>query len=304
MINDFKLPSFFIVGAQKCGTTTLHNLLSQDPRISLPKYKETHFFSTNYDKGIDWYRKQFSNNKYLLRGEVDPSYIFFPNVFKRIKREIKNPKFIFIFRRPLDRSYSHYIMSKSRGYEKLSFSDAINKENQRLKDGKLFSFTNFSYLKRSEYSIQLNHFFDLFNRENCIFIKFDDLFNKKMNKDKIKYIYDFLDLEFQNNIDFNIKKNSASISKSDFITNNLYNYTFLRQVLRKIIISKNLRYKIKKIIDGYNRKSINPELLKMEKIKIFDNLSDSIIDWNNKEVKKIMEIIKIDLTDWYINGKF
>ena len=116
--------------------------------------------------------------------------------------------------------------------------------------------------------------------------------------------YDFLDLEFQNNIDFNIKKNSASISKSDFITNNLYNYTFLRQVLRKIIISKNLRYKIKKIIDGYNRKSINPELLKMEKIKIFDNLSDSIIDWNNKEVKKIMEIIKIDLTDWYINGKF
>ena len=42
----------------------------------------------------------------------------------------------------------------------------------------------------------------------------------------------------------------------------------------------------------------------MEKIKIFDNLSDSIIDWNNKEVKKIMEIIKIDLTDWYINGKF
>ena len=150
-----KSPDFFIVGAQKCGTSTVHNWLNQDSRINLPRYKETHFFSTHYSKGMNWYLKQFPdfyNGQYVLRGEVDPSYMFFPKVFERIKRDTDNPKFIFIFRKPIDRSYSHYIMSKFRGCELLSFSDAINAENQRLKDKDIFSFTHFSYLKRSKYS--------------------------------------------------------------------------------------------------------------------------------------------------------
>jgi len=298
MDNNIKSPSFFIVGSQKCGTTTLHNWLNQDSRINLPKYKETHFFSTHYNKGINWYIKQFIRGDYLLRGEIDPSYIFFPNVFKRIKRDIKNPKFIFIFRKPLDRSYSHYMMTKSRGHEKLSFNEAINIENKRLQDRDVFSFTHYSYLKRSEYATQLNNFFKFFNESDCIYIKFDDLFNKNLSKKILKNIYDFLGLEFQNNIDFNIKKNTASISKTNFITKNLYNHTFLRKIMKKIIISRDLRYKIKNFIDDYNRKPMDSELLKIEKTKIFNNLSDDIIQWNNEQVKKVMEIIKIDLTDW------
>ena len=44
----------FIIGAQKSGTTTVHNLLSPHPEISLPKIKETHYFSNEflYKKGI------------------------------------------------------------------------------------------------------------------------------------------------------------------------------------------------------------------------------------------------------------
>ena len=55
----------FIIGAQKSGTTALHNLLYSHPEVSLPNIKETHFFSMNenYLKGIDWYKTQFDCNE-------------------------------------------------------------------------------------------------------------------------------------------------------------------------------------------------------------------------------------------------
>ena len=60
-------------------------------------------------------------------------------------------KFIIIFRKPLERAFSHYLMSCYRGYEKLSFIEAIEKEDERLaNDINLFSFVNHSYLKMKE----------------------------------------------------------------------------------------------------------------------------------------------------------
>ena len=50
LMNTNKFPDFFIIGMQKSGTSTLHSLLNQDKRISLPYRKETHFFSINYNK--------------------------------------------------------------------------------------------------------------------------------------------------------------------------------------------------------------------------------------------------------------
>ena len=35
-----KLPNFIIVGAAKCGTSSLHNYLNQHPDIFLPSYRE------------------------------------------------------------------------------------------------------------------------------------------------------------------------------------------------------------------------------------------------------------------------
>ena len=68
----------YIIGAQKSGTTTLHDLLSNHNQISLPKIKETHFFSHDevFSKGFNWYLNQFNlDNKIIC--EVDPSYLFF-----------------------------------------------------------------------------------------------------------------------------------------------------------------------------------------------------------------------------------
>jgi hypothetical protein len=46
------LTNLFIVGAPKCGTTTLHDLLNSQENIEMSAVKEPHFFSEDLTKKI------------------------------------------------------------------------------------------------------------------------------------------------------------------------------------------------------------------------------------------------------------
>jgi hypothetical protein len=55
------LPTFIIIGAMKCGTSSLWHYLRIHPEIVMSKVKELDFFilERNYSKGIEWYRSNF-----------------------------------------------------------------------------------------------------------------------------------------------------------------------------------------------------------------------------------------------------
>ena len=96
-------PSFFTVGAQKSGTTTLHDWLTSSSEVVMPAIKETHFFrdSEIYSLGEDWYRGQFRSHggdDSGVMGEIDPEYMFFPECAPRMKAMVKKPKLIFLLR--------------------------------------------------------------------------------------------------------------------------------------------------------------------------------------------------------------
>ena len=157
---------FFLSGFQKSGTTTIHEWLKQVDSIALPNIKETHFFSndSNYNKGLSWYFKNFKiSNKTTHIGEVDPSYILYKENLLKIKKNFNNsPYFIFIVRKPIDRAYSHYLMSKLRGYENLSFNTSLYKEKERiLNDDSDFSLINYGYFERSLYYKYIELFNDV-----------------------------------------------------------------------------------------------------------------------------------------------
>ena len=40
-----RIPDFFIIGHQKCGTTALYLMLKDHPQVFLPEHKEPRFFS-------------------------------------------------------------------------------------------------------------------------------------------------------------------------------------------------------------------------------------------------------------------
>tara|TARA_B100000579_G_C22824448_1_gene852353 strand:+ start:1002 stop:1874 length:873 start_codon:yes stop_codon:yes gene_type:complete len=285
---------FFILGAQKAGTSTLHEVLRSSSQVVLPKNKETHYFSFDekYKLGYRWYKSQFYNNGKIY-GEVDPSYLYIKKSAKRIKEINNKPKFIIILRKPIERSFSHYLMSKNRGYENLSFNEAIDAESNRLQSTNIFDIINFSYLDRSNYSNQISVYKKVFPKSDFLYLKFDDFFVADKTTRMYKEIFSFLSLDYEGEIK-DIHINRSYSSKIKFINNLLYNSLFIKTIGKIFIPNNNYRFKIKKYISELNRSS-----KKLPKLNI-DKLSKDIIQWNNNEVHKLNKITKLQLENWII----
>ena len=293
-MNTNNLPDFFILGVQKAATSSIHKILKQDYRISLPYQKETHFFSNNFDKKIEWYINQFKNKEYTLRGEVDPSYIFFKKSAINIKKYVKNPKFILILRKPIERAFSHYLMSKSRGYEEKSFFDALELEEKRLKTNSSFFLSHYSYLKRGNYYQQIIDFKNIFPKSKFLFLKYEDFKNIKKQKKFINMIYDFLNLKIKNNLNLSFHENKYGAMRFDFLRDLTHTNNNTRRFFKKLIPSEYLRFKIITFINNLNKIDSDKEKLNYKLLK------NKYIKWNNEQTDLISKICDLDINDWKI----
>ncbi len=191
------LPDFLILGASRCGTTSLHYYLNIHPAISMAR-KEVHFFDLFYNNGIGWYRQFFPTLFYkyyceiihsqkLLLGEATPYYLLHPLAPQRVSQFSPSVKLIVLLRNPVDRAYSDYWLQVKLGVETLSFEKAIDLEPERLKgekqriiiqDGRYYSFNHhrFSYLARSTYIDQILVWQRLFMPEQMLILRSEDFF--------------------------------------------------------------------------------------------------------------------------------
>ena len=194
------MPSFIIIGAQRCGATSLFENLIQHPSIKKPISKDIHFFDNyygTYDLGFGWYRGHFPTNIFgvvkdnkgdptIITGEATPHYMFHPWCPKRVKDALPDIKLIAVLRNPVERAYSHYQQSVKMGYETLSFREALSKENFRLKgekekilsDPDYYSLhhNRFSYLSGGIYLLQLKRWRKLFPKKQMLILRSEDLF--------------------------------------------------------------------------------------------------------------------------------
>ena len=138
------LPDFLIVGAQRCGTTSMYKALSQHPAmLPVPLQKGVHYFDKHYDRGGDWYRAHFPLQRTAQRraaavggapltGESSPYYMFHPLAGERIARDLPQVKLLVLLRDPVERAYSAHAHELARGYESEPFERAIELEPGRL----------------------------------------------------------------------------------------------------------------------------------------------------------------------------
>ncbi len=130
------LPTFFIIGAAKAGTTSLHFYLDLHPQIQMSDPKEPHFFA-GPENGVPFppervasaaaYERLF-DPAYEVRGEASPSYTNSPRrqgVPERIKAAVPEAKFLYLVRDPVERTVSHYRHSVAAGKERRPLAEAI-----------------------------------------------------------------------------------------------------------------------------------------------------------------------------------
>ncbi|MCG8636165.1 MAG: sulfotransferase domain-containing protein [Desulfobacterales bacterium] len=101
-------PDVLIIGAAKCGTSSLACNLNRHPAISIQD-QELHFFSKYWDRGADWYLSLFDRNA-GVRGEKSPTYLYFPESHERIHTLLPEAKLIVLLREPVSRAFSNWNM--------------------------------------------------------------------------------------------------------------------------------------------------------------------------------------------------
>jgi hypothetical protein len=241
--------NFFCVGAQKAGTTTLHDILKQHPDIYLPEKKEAHYFDLEerYIKGIQWYINNFYMNYSgeKICGEITPEYLYFEKVPERLFREFgSNLKLVFIFRNPIDRAFSHYLMNKRRLIEDNTFEKATKLEIERISQGEFENF-NYSYLSRGFYALQLKRYLKYFPLNNMHFINFEqDLV--KNRESTISRLLRFLELP-ETNLNIEIISNKAKSPRFKSLQYILYKRSIFKNLFRNL--SKDKKERIKEILE-------------------------------------------------------
>ena len=264
MSNPKTPPDFFVIGAQKAGTTTLHDRLLKCHLVNLPVIKETHFFSDDekYQRGLDWYFRQFPRDQsFTKRGEIAPDYLFSIQAPGRIRALTPKPDIIVIFRNPLERAYSHYLMAVRNGHENLSFHDALLAEQKSGTSPDPRSRSLHSYLGRSLYGEQLRRYLDTLPNARYLFLKFEDFTDEgEIGVRTYRRLCKFIGVpKCAAGTDITAKSNVASQPRFPLLRNLLYKPSTLKRVLRICIPSYDLRARIAQRLDLLNQRPIEKQ---------------------------------------------
>lgn len=248
------LPDFIIIGAQRCGTTSLYRYLIQHPSIAPAFRKEVHFFSKNFRKGPNWYREHFPSYLYkntirallgraFLTGEASTDYIFHPYAAQRAFRTVPRVKLIVLLRNPVDRAYSHYYHEVRKERESLSFEAAIEREPERLnsedtkgfvdRDYSSYNYLYYSYLTRGIYVDQLKAWMALFPREQVFILRSEDFYADPSTA--LLQTLEFLEVEKWELPEYR-KYNYGGYSRLDAAENNRPLYPSMDGAVRKALI--------------------------------------------------------------------
>ncbi len=165
---------FIGIGAPKCGTSKIAQLLAAHPQICLSEPKDVQYFNEratyvqqnpnpNRIKGLDWYMQHFNHcSADSIKGEFATVYMYCPKAAKLIQQTFPNVKIIAAIRQPAERAFSHYLMLRFfQKREQRNFEDLLKQEAEFIEKGK--------------YAQQLQPFFDLFDASQIMVINIEDL---------------------------------------------------------------------------------------------------------------------------------
>ena len=260
MINNFAL----IIGAMKCGTTSIFNCLVQHPEIAGCRYKEPHFFSKtkNFAKGFDYYQSLWEplEQTHKIALEATPGYTKVThqdpanaaaNIAKVQQEYGVKFKFIYVMRDPLERIESHYLHNALKGDG--AELTAVSQIDQSIID-------------TSKYAMQLDEYYQRFTADQILLLDFAQF---KINPDQsLRQICQFLnidpDFQFQQ-----VQKvhNGRQRLRFKLPLLNSLRHTQLVKFWRSAIPEEQ-KYALKSILGSRKQVSFRlPEQLKMEIIQ-------------------------------------
>ena len=181
-------PNFFLVGAAKCGTTSLHGYLSQHRDVFMADPKEPRFYDTDMPSSPQWsvrdpaaYAALFDGAEgFKVVGEASPSYLVSEVAPENIYADCPDAKILVSIRNPVDFMYSlHRQFIESCNEDLHDFADALGAEPDRARGERIPSVAHYPrqllYRQNARFAEQIERYFNRFGRERVKVVLMDDL---------------------------------------------------------------------------------------------------------------------------------
>ena len=276
-INNFVL----IIGAMKCGTTSLFNYLAEHPQIAACSDKEPCFFSKkdNWKKGYEWYQQLWNWNpdKHKIALEASTSYTRIPsysNAAEKIAKVNAKFKFIYIMRDPLERIKSHYNYSKIKG-----FVETQNKTSKEI---------DWRIIETTKYCKQIDEYYRRFPASDILLLDFTTL--KQNPTHLLRKICLFLDIDSE----YEFKLSEAhNVSKNLIVNSPIWN------LMKKNLL---LRSGIAKFIPQKQKNMLRSMLGSKfkEEIEFSTTQKQSILNELQSDLEKLKLHYNFDTSTWKI----
>ncbi len=292
-------PSFFIIGAPKCGTTSLYRYLTLHPNIIMSKPKEPHYFSNDINNGgvsdLDRYLNCFTNDygKENIKeiGEASTLYLYSEIAVKNILRFNEDAKFIVMLRNPIDIAHTyHQLAMKVFGETQSNFVSAWDLQSKRMKgykvpaacpDKKLLAYGEIAKLGK-----QVKKLLSVVDRKKIFFLLFDD-FVKSTEKEHMS-ILAFL----------NVNPRPLKTYKKYNKTKSLYNSSFTTLTNRLVGLKNKMGFSTSLgLADKIHKLNIRENSLSMLDKELILYLSQFF----EQDLDLLSSLIKKNLSGWRYN---
>jgi Sulfotransferase domain len=178
------LPNFLVIGTMKGGTSSLYRYLIHHPQIFMSPVKEPLFFSSEWDRGLEWYERLFDRaGRAVAIGESSTEYSAYPQapgVAKRIAKLLPEVRLVYLVRHPIERMLSEYHDYLVRGVEREPAAD-------RALLGEPF------YCNVSRYAMQIEQYLEYFSRDQLLIVKSEELRTARVQT--LRRVYEFLGVD-------------------------------------------------------------------------------------------------------------
>lgn len=279
------LPNFVVVGAQKSGTSSLHEYLLLHPDVAMCSVKEPDFFveERNWGKGIHWYESLFAHaDGATAVGEASTSYTMFPRykgVPRRIVDTLGDVRIIYLVRNPIERARSDYLHYRFpvRGRATQHVVAERRPIARALMENDIF-------LDTSRYAMQLDQYLEVVPRENILVITTESLGADRTNV--MRGVYEFIGVdpdraqgsfeeEFNRTIDLRVPRPS-------------YEAVSIVPMVDKLVGRLPLRL----------RMSIKSQPVDLTKAEIDDDLRAKVLDELRDDLERLSDLVGGDFDAW------
>jgi hypothetical protein len=302
MLDDLP-PSFFVVGAPRCGTTALSTALGGNRHISFSKPKETHFFIEDRSAMpvedvrrlyLERFQPDLQPDSQAI-GDGSVSYLYDPDAIRRAMEFDERAKFIASVRNPLDMLHSYHArllftldenekdFSRAWGLQEARRANRMLPKRCRLPQ--ILQYGDVAMLGK-----HIERLFEVAGRERCHVVVFDDLVAEP--GEVYLQLLDFISVEDDGRRKFKARRSNAGF-KSRWLQQFAMNppaWVFRLMESSSAATLKRLK-KVRKRVKSFNKAHV-------ERQPLSEDMRATLREYYSSDVEKLSRLLGRDLTHW------